>query len=139
MTDVSNYNLGSSAVVGSGVPLAGGCAFALKRQNIPNIAVAIFGDGASSRGSVHEMMNLASVWNLPILFFMENNHYGMSASSDRMIATSTIHNRAEGYGIGHERLDGNDVLAVIDGVKKARERILKDNKPYFIEVDTYRL
>ena len=139
MTDVSNYNLGSSAVVGSGVPLAGGCAFALKRQNIPNIAVAIFGDGASSRGSVHEMMNLASVWNLPILFFMENNHYGMSASSDRMIATSTIHNRAEGYSIGHERLDGNDVLAVIDGVKRARERILKDNKPYFIEVDTYRL
>ena len=139
MTDVSNYNLGSSAVVGSGVPLAGGCAFALKRQNIPNIAVAIFGDGASSRGSVHEMMNLASVWNLPILFFMENNHYGMSASSDRMIATSTIHNRAEGYSIGHERLDGNDVLAVIDGVKRAREKILKDNKPYFIEVDTYRL
>ena len=139
MTDVSNYNLGSSAVVGSGVPLAGGCAYALKRQKKENIAVAIFGDGASSRGSVHEMMNLSSVWSLPLLFFMENNHYGMSASSDRMIASSSIHSRAEGYRIPHERVDGNDVLAVYDAVKRARKSILENKKPYFIEVDTYRL
>ena len=139
MTDVPNYNLGSSAVVGSGVPLAGGCAFALKRQKKNNIAVAIFGDGASSRGSVHEMMNLASVWSLPLLFFMENNHYGMSASSDRMIATSSIHMRSEGYGIAHEKVDGNDVLAVYEAVKRGRKYILDEMKPYFIEVDTYRM
>lgn len=139
MTDVENYNLGSSAVVGSGVPLAGGCAFALKRQNKDNIAVAIFGDGASSRGSIHEMMNLSSVWNLPLLFFMENNHYGMSASSDRMIATSTIHMRAEGYRVGHEKVDGNDVNAVFEAVKRARKTILEEKRPYFIEVETYRL
>ena len=139
MTDVSTYNLGSSAVVGSGVPIAGGAAFALKRQKKENIAVAIFGDGASSRGSVHEMMNLASVWGLPLLFFMENNHYGMSASSDRMIATDSIHSRAEGYRILHKRVDGNDVEAVFDAVKRAREEILENNKPFFIEVDTYRL
>ena len=139
LTDVENYNLGSSAVVGSGVPLAGGCAFALKRQNKDNIAVAIFGDGASSRGSIHEMMNLSSVWNLPLLFFMENNHYGMSASSDRMIATSTIHMRAEGYRVGHEKVDGNDVNAVFEAVKRARKTILEEKRPYFIEVETYRL
>ena len=139
MTDVENYNLGSSAVVGSGVPLAGGCAFALKRQNKDNIAVAIFGDGASSRGSIHEMMNLSSVWNLPLLFFMENNHYGMSASSDRMIATSTIHMRAEGYRVGHEKVDGNDVNAVFEAVKRARKTILEEKRPYFIEAETYRL
>ena len=139
MTDVSNYNLGSSAVVGSGVPLAGGCAFALKRQNIPNIAVAIFGDGASSRGSVHEMMNLASVWNLPILFFMENNHYGMSAPTERVISTSSIHSRAEGYSMAHRKVDGNDILSVYGAVKEARKYIEEEGKPYFLEVDTYRL
>ena len=139
MTDVTNYNLGSSAVVGSGVPLAGGCAYALKRQKKNNIAVAIFGDGASSRGSVHEMMNLASVWNLPLLFFMENNHYGMSAPSDKMIASKAIHMRAEGYGIDHEKVDGNDVSAVYEAVKRARGYILSSSRPYFIEVDTYRL
>ena len=139
MTDVSTYNLGSSAVVGSGVPIAGGAAFALKRQKKDNIAVAIFGDGASSRGSVHEMMNLSSVWKLPLLFFMENYHYGMSASSDRMIATDSIHSRAEGYRIPHMRVDGNDVEAVYKAVETARKEILEKNTPFFIEVDTYRL
>ncbi|MGN1163253.1 MAG: thiamine pyrophosphate-dependent enzyme [Candidatus Ornithospirochaeta sp.] len=139
MTDVSTFDLGSSAVVGSGVPLAGGAAYALKRQGKNNIAVAIFGDGASSRGSVHEMMNLASVWNLPLLFFMENNHYGMSASTDRVISTSSIHSRAEGYSMAHGKVDGNDVEKVFDAVEEARKYIAGTGRPYFLEVDTYRL
>ena len=139
MTDVSTFDLGSSAVVGSGVPLAGGAAYALKRQGKKNIAVAIFGDGASSRGSVHEMMNLASVWNLPLLFFMENNHYGMSASTDRVISTSSIHSRAEGYSMAHAKCDGNDVEKVFGAVEEARKYILETGRPYFLEVETYRL
>lgn len=139
MTDVERYNLGSSAVVGSGIPLAGGAAFALKRQNKDNIAVAILGDGASSRGSLHEMMNLSSVWHLPLLYYMENNHYGMSASSSRMISTSSIASRSIGYGIEYETVDGNDFDAVYSAVKRAREYILKNKKPYFIESNTYRL
>ena len=138
MTDVERYNLGSSAVVGSGIPLAGGAAFALKRQNKDNIAVAILGDGASSRGSLHEMMNLSSVWHLPLLYYMENNHYGMSASSSRMISTSSIASRSIGYGIEYETVDGNDFDAVYSAVKRAREYILKNKKPYFIESNTYR-
>lgn len=139
MTDTATYNLGSSAVVGSGVPLAGGLAFALKRQNKKNIAVAILGDGATSRGAVHEMMNLASVWNLPLLFFLENNHYGMSVASDRVIATDEIYKRADGYGIERCHVDGNDVLQVITAVEDARRYILDEGKPYFIECDTYRM
>lgn len=138
MTDTPHWNLGSSAVVGSGVPLAGGCAFALKRQKKDNIAVAIMGDGATNRGSVHEMMNLASVWNLPLLFYVENNHYGMSAPSERMISTSEIHSRAEGYSMAHSKCDGNDVEAVEESVRKARSYILESGRPYMLEVETYR-
>ncbi len=138
MSDISTYNLGSSAVVGSGIPLAGGVAFALSRQKKPNISVAIFGDGATSRGSLHEMMNIASVWNLPTLFFLENNHYGMSASEKNVISTDEIYKRADGYSIKSEKVDGNDVLAVMTAVERARAYILDEKRPYFIECNTYR-
>ncbi len=139
MSDAATYNLGSSAVVGSGIPLAGGAAFSLKREGRDNIAVAIFGDGATSRGSLHEMMNLASVWDLPLLFYLENNHYGMSASADRMISIDYLYKRAEGYGIESAYVEnGNDVFAVMDACSKARTYILKEKRPYFIEINTYR-
>ena len=139
MTDASTSNFGSSAVVGSGISLAGGIAYALKEQDKNAIAVAIFGDGASSRGTLHEMMNMASVFGLPLLFFLENNHYGMSASSARMISTDSIWKRAEGYSMKSISVDGNDVVAVHDAVASAREYILSEGKPFFIEADTYRM
>ena len=138
MTDRSTWNLGSSAVVGSGIGLAGGAAAALKMQGRENIAVAIFGDGASSRGILYEVMNAASVWHLPLLFLLENNHYGMSASSDRMIASAGIYRRAEGFLIPSVKIDGNDVLAVEEAVRNARESILVNHTPYLIEAETYR-
>ncbi len=139
MTDILHGNLGSSAVVGSGIPLALGASYALKRQGKGNIAVAVFGDGASSRGTLHEAMNLSSVWNLPVLFYMENNHYGMSAGEDRVIATSSIASRADGYRIQHVSVDGNDFDEVYNAVKDARKYILENSRPYFIEVNTYRM
>ena len=138
MTDTEHYNLGSSAVVGSGIPLALGAAYALKRQEKDNIAVAIFGDGASSRGTLHEAMNLASVWNLPVLFYMENNHYGMSASASRMISTSSVASRSSGYGIEYRTVDGNDFDEVYSAVRDARKYILDNKRPFFIECNTYR-
>ncbi len=139
MTEISTYNAGSSAIVGSGVPIATGLAFALKRKSIRNIAVAIFGDGATSRGAVHEAMNLASVWNIPVLFYLENNHYGMSASESNAVSTDDIAQRASGYSIEHAKIDGNDVRLVRDTVKKAREYILSSSRPFLIEVNTYRM
>lgn len=138
MTDVQTWNAGSSAVVGSGVNVAVGIAFALKMQQSQAISVAIFGDGASSRGAIHESMNLASVWNLPVLFFCENNNYGMSARADRMISTNSIAGRAQGYNITYETVDGNDVEAVYRAVSKAVESIRSTGRPYFIEARTYR-
>ena len=138
MTDLEHGNLGSSAVVGSGIPLALGASYALSREKKNNISVAVFGDGASSRGTLHEAMNLSSVWNLPVLFFMENNHYGMSASASRMISTSSVASRSSGYNIEYKSVDGNDFDAVYDAVCRAREYILENNRPFFLETNTYR-
>ena len=138
MTDISTHNFGSSAVVGAGISLAGGIALSMKRRKEDAISVAIFGDGASSRGTLYEMMNMASIWGLPLLFLLENNHYGMSASSDRMISTDSIYSRADGFSIKAEKIDGNDVLAVYDAVSRARKYMLSEGKPYFIEAETYR-
>lgn len=159
MPDKENGNLGSSAVVGSGVPLATGVAFYQKFKSVgsasfatsttqnpkdlppvpvKNISVAIFGDGASSRGSVHESMNLASIWKLPVLFYCENNHYGMSAPSDKMISIDRIADRAKSYSMPGKTIDGNDFEAVYEAVKEATEYIRNGNGPYLLEVLTYR-
>lgn len=138
MPDKEMCNLGSSAVVGSGVPLATGIAYYFKRNNINNISVAIFGDGASSRGSVHESMNLASIWKLPVLFYCENNHYGMSAPSDKMISVKQVAERASAYSMPGITVDGNDVEAVFKAASKAIKYIKDGNGPYLLEVMTYR-
>jgi len=159
MPDKEHYNLGSSAVVGSGVPLATGIAFKLKfdstksaafatstAQNpktcppvpVKNLSVAIFGDGASSRGSVHESMNIASIWKLPVLFYCENNRYGMSAPSDKMVSVDRVSDRAAAYSIPGKVVDGNDFEAVYNAVMEAAAYIREGNGPCLLEVMTYR-
>lgn len=138
MTDVTHWNAGSSAVVASGVPIAMGLALALKRRGKKNLAVAIFGDGATSRGTVHECMNLASIWHLPLLFYLENNGYGMSASVHDAVSTDRIAERAEGYRMQWSQCDGNDVEAVFHAVDAACASIRETGSPYFLEVRTYR-
>jgi len=138
MSDREHHNLGSSAVVGSSVGLAVGLGLALKRQKRDGIAVAILGDGATSRGVVHEAMNLASVWSLPVLFYCENNHYGMSASSERMVAIDDISKRAAAYSMKAYTADGNDYHAVKETVSSARKHIVESGRPCLVVVDTYR-
>ena len=139
MTDMAHGNFGSSAVVGSGISIAGGIALSFARRGLDNIAVAVLGDGAASRGTVHEMMNIASIWNLPVLFVLENNHYGMSAAASRMISTDAIYERAAGYSIRSSRIDGNDILQVYSTIRDVREYIVESHHPYFIELETYRM
>lgn len=138
MPDKDHWNLGSSAVVGSGVPLATGIAYSMKRKGMNNLSVAIFGDGASSRGSVHESMNLASIWKLPVLFYCENNKYGMSASSDKMVSVPKVSERGTAYSMSAATVDGNDVTAVYDAVINACNHIRSGKGPYLLEVMTYR-
>ena len=138
MSDLSHNNPGSSAIVASSVALAAGIAFSLKKQKKANMAVAILGDGATSRGVVHEVMNMASIWELPLLFYLENNGYGMSSSAEKMIAGNEICDRAKALNIESVKVDGNDIEAVYKAVAIARKYIIEEKKPYFIELVTYR-
>lgn len=139
MSEISTCNAGSSAIVGSGVPMAMGISYSFKRRHLDQIGVAIFGDGATSRGAVHESMNLASVWNIPVLFYLENNHYGMSAPAEKVVSCKDFSVRAASYGIGYMKVDGNDVLAVRDAVRSVRKTIAETGRPFLLEADTYRM
>lgn len=138
MTDVAHCNAGSSAVVASGVPIATGMALAFKRGGSKNLSVAIFGDGASSRGAIHESMNIASVWHLPVLFFCENNGYGMSAPAEQALSVTTVSDRGSSYAMNALSVDGNDVEAVYSAVKEACDYIRANSEPFLLEVHTYR-
>lgn len=138
MINIPGGSYPPSGVVASGVSVATGIALSMKMDKKKNIAVAIFGDGASSRGVVHESMNFASLKNLPVLFYLENNQYGMSTSTKKGVSVEEIHTRGDGYNIKHSKIDGNDVDEVYSTVKKVREYILKNKRPYFLEVETYR-
>ncbi len=132
--------MGANGIVGPTPALACGSAFAIVRHHEPDaIAAAFFGDGATSEGAVHEAMNLASVWNLPVLFVLENNGYGMSTPLARATRDTDLAKRAVPYGIPVMDVDGNDVMAVYRTVLKAREQILKSGRPMLVVEHTYRI
>ena len=107
------------AIVGGGVPLAAGMALALKMQKSSAVVACFFGDGAIAEGAFHEGVNLAAIWDLPVIFVCENNLYGASTRVDRVMRNERIADRAAAYGIRGERVDGNDVLAVYEATRSA--------------------
>ncbi len=138
LIDMDKHNAGSSAVVGSSVALATGMALQLKRMKKDEIVVAFFGDGASSRGIIHEAMNMASIWNLPVLFLCEHNGYGMSSSAEKMVSVSSIAERGASYSITSSSIDGNDVEGIFETVREVRDWMIANSRPYLIEMKTYR-
>jgi len=138
LIDLEHHNAGTSAVVGSGVAIATGMALQLKRTGSDNVVVAFFGDGASSRGIIHEAMNMASIWNLPVLFLCEHNLYGMSSSATDMVSVKSIASRGSAYSIESRSVDGNDVEVVYAAVQKAAQYIRAEGRPYLLEALTYR-
>jgi pyruvate dehydrogenase E1 component alpha subunit len=98
----------------------------------------MFGDGATNIGYFHEALNLSKVWKLPVLWVCENNKYGMGTSVDRASAVSEIRQKAEGYGIPNERVDGMDLMKVRQAAEKAIEKVRTGDGPYFLEAVTYR-
>lgn len=139
MADMQHGNPGGSAVVGSSVALAAGIALALKRTGSSGVAVALFGDGASSRGIVHEVMNMASLWKLPLVFLCENNGYGMSAPATSSVSVSSISERASAYNMPFRQVDGNSVGNVHDAIHEATERARRGDGPTLVEAVTYRM
>jgi len=138
ISDMSKGMLGTNGVVGASIPLALGAALTSKVKGLNRVAVAFFGDGASSQGVLHESMNLASIWKLPVIFLCENNGYAMSTPSEYGVSTTHISDRAQGYDMPGVLVDGMDVFAVYDAAAQAVARARSGEGPTLVECQTYR-
>ncbi|GHU25659.1 pyruvate dehydrogenase E1 component subunit alpha [Betaproteobacteria bacterium] len=128
----------TTTVVGGGIPIAVGTAFAAQYTGQNYVTVCFFGDGASDEGSFHEALNMASLWSLPVIFICENNVYAGAQRLEEHAKVKNIADRASAYAMRSQIVDGNDALAVYDAVKKAREDCLSGTGPVLIECKTYR-
>ena len=126
------------AIVAGGIPLAAGMGLAFKMRKSPNIVACFFGDGAVAEGAFHEGINLAAIWDAPVLFVCENNFYGASTRVDSVMRNPRIVDRAAAYGIKGERVDGNDVLAVYEAARSAADDCRRGLGPVLLELLTYR-
>ena len=135
--DLEKGILGANGIVGGGIPIATGAAYACKLKG-KGVALAFFGDSASNQGTFHESVNMAAAWNLPIVYIIENNLFGVTTRISRVTKQSELFRRAEAYGIDGVRVDGNDVFAVYDAVEKAVERARCGEGPSIIECMTFR-
>jgi TPP-dependent pyruvate/acetoin dehydrogenase alpha subunit len=139
IADFSIGILGANGVVAGGLPIIAGAGFSIKMRKTDQVAVCFFGDGASNRGPVHEVMNLAAVWKLPIIFVIENNQFASTTPLQEACSIGDICNRAAGYNMPGMAVDGNDVLRVREVTLQAVERARKGEGPSLIENKTYRL
>jgi len=130
--------LGTNAIVGGGVPLAAGNAFAQKRAGTSDLTVTYFGDGAVNIGSVLESMNLTSAWDIPLIFFIENNLYAVSTTVEEATGEPRLSGRGVGFAIPSFRVDGMDPLSVYLTMQKAEEYVRAGNGPAVIEAEVYR-
>jgi TPP-dependent pyruvate/acetoin dehydrogenase alpha subunit len=139
VADPEHGVLGANGIVGGGVPMAVGAAYAAQARQSGQVIVAFFGDGASSQGACHEAMNLASLWKLPVLFVCEHNGYAEMTPSAMHVSASDLSSRAVGYGMPGVQLDGNDVIAVYEAAAEAVTRARSGGGPSFLVCRTYRI
>ena len=128
---------GGHGIVGAQVPIGVGLGFAGKYRRDGTVSVAYFGDGAANQGQVYESFNLAALWELPVLFVIENNKYGMGTAVARAAAGSGLHARGSGFGIPGELVDGMDVRTVHEAAERAVAAV-RGGRPYILEMETYR-
>ena len=138
IADVERGNLGATGIVGGNIPVATGAALAQKMQSSDRVVLCFFGDGAANTGNFHESLNLASLWDLPVVYIVENNLYGMSVPFKKATATPNIADRACAYNMPGHVVDGMDVLAVRVAVGQAVDRVRQGYGPSLIECKTYR-
>ena len=125
--------------LGPQLALADGVALAYKLRQQNKVSLAFTGDGGTSEGDFHEALNVAAVWELPVIFIIENNGYGLSTPVSEQYRCAQLADRARGYGMESVVIDGNNVLTVYDTVKGVREYCLKNQRPYLIECTTFRM
>ena len=138
IADFSVGMLGATAVVGAGLPIAVGAGLTAKLKKTDQVVACFFGEGASNQGTFHESLNLASTWDLPVIFVCENNLYAMGTRQSRAMKVTNVADRAAAYGMPGCSVDGNDVLAVYDATRLAVERARSGKGSSLIECKTYR-
>ncbi len=130
--------MGGYGIVGETYPVATGIAYTIAMQELPEAVICFFGDGAVNQGTFHESLNMASLWNLPVLFVCENNRYQIGTEIHRHSAVTNVYKRACGYRIPAEYVNGMDVLAVYQATQSALQRIREGTGPQLLEIETYR-
>lgn len=138
IADVESNNLGAQGIVAGNLPISVGVGLSIQMRKTDQVALTLFGDGAANEGAFHESLNMASIWNLPVVYLCENNQYAMSMAFEKAFRVEQISERAAAYGMTGLTVDGNDVIAVYKAVSEAAERARKGNGPTLIEAITYR-
>ena len=138
IADATKGMLGANGVVGSNIPVATGAALGAKVRGTDQVSISFFGDGAANQGSLHESMNLASIWKLPVVFVCENNRYAESTPFEYAVAGASISDRAAGYDMPGVAVDGQSVLDVYEVAGEAVKRARAGDGPTLIEAQTYR-
>jgi len=138
IADVEKGNLGATGIVGGNIPVATGAGLAQKLLGTDRVVLCFFGDGAANTGVFHESLNMASIWNLPVVYICENNLYAMSVPWEKASKLPNVADRVSAYGIPGVVVDGQDVLAVREAVSQAVERARRGEGPTLIECKTYR-
>ncbi|NKQ51643.1 thiamine pyrophosphate-dependent dehydrogenase E1 component subunit alpha [Amycolatopsis sp. K13G38] len=138
LADFSVGSLGESGIVGSAIPVATGAGLAAQVRGSGQVALCFFGDGAASEGVLHESMNIASIWKLPVIYFCENNGYAVSVEASESLSVPDVAIRAAGYSMPGTVVDGQDVLAVYRATRDAVRRARAGDGPSLVEAKTYR-
>jgi len=139
IADVSLGILGANGIVGAGIPIATGAALSAQMRKTDQVVVSFFGDGASNQGVFHESLNLASIWELPVVYVCENNQYGMGTPQEEHQKITDISLRAAAYDMPGMSIDGNDVIKVYETANEAISKARMGQGPTLIECKTYRL
>lgn len=136
--DAARQFYGGHGIVGGQIGVGTGMAYAAKYRNSGQVTLCFFGEAAVNQGMFHESLNMAQLWNLPIVYVCENNQYGMGTSIDRAMSLKNVAKKAEAYNMANEFVDGMDVLAVYDAFKRAVNRARDESQPILLEVRCYR-
>ncbi len=138
IADFARGNLGANGIVGAGIPIGVGAALGTKIRGEDRVTAVFFSDGASNNGVFAESLNLAAIWNLPVIFVLENNHYAVSTPIESVSRNADLYTRGLGYGVESLKTDGNDVLEVLREAKEAAAKCRQGKGPILLEAKTYR-
>lgn len=138
IADVETGNIGANGIVGGGLPIAVGAAMGVRVRGGDQVAVVFFSDGASNNGVFSESLNLAAIYDLPVVFMLENNQYAVTSPVEEMSRVPDLYKRGEGYGVEAHQVDGNDVLAVYEKTCEAVDACRSGKGPVLLEAKTYR-